>query len=168
MAKDKNFQYYVEGQDEQKLLSVLKTELRCIRPGKIQVYNVVEKKLKSAYLMSLKMGTTVVFVFDTDTGKTDTLRENIRMVCKSPNVDRVICVMQVCNLEEELIRACEIRQIKELTGSKTNSGYKHDLIVMSNLATKLKDKGFSVEKMWKKQPPDAFAGIENKGEEIKA
>lgn len=32
----KYYQYYVEGQDEEKLIQVLKTELRLIEPGKVE------------------------------------------------------------------------------------------------------------------------------------
>ena len=31
----KYYQYYVEGQDEEKIIQVLKTELRLIEPGKV-------------------------------------------------------------------------------------------------------------------------------------
>ena len=40
----------------------------------------------------------------------------------------VICITQVHNLEDELKRSCNIRQIKDLLGSKSNSEFKHDLI----------------------------------------
>ena len=70
--------------------------------------------------MSLKMGTSVVLVFDTDTGNIDILRENIQFLRKEQNIKEVICITQVKNLEDELIRSCDIRQIKELTGSKSN------------------------------------------------
>lgn len=82
MAKEKNFHYFVEGQDEQKLLSTLKTDMNLIQAGRIQVYNVVEKQIKKAYLLALKKPTTVVFVFDTDTGKIDTLKNKIEIIQK--------------------------------------------------------------------------------------
>ena len=167
MAKGKYYHYFVEGQDEEKLLVTLKTDMRLIKPGKIQVFNVVEKQMKKAYLLTLKMHTTVVFVFDTDTGKTDTLKYNIKMVEACPNVDEVICVVQNKNLENELKRACNIREIKDLTGSKTNSEYKHDLIAMNNLAAKLRDKDFHIEKLWTQESPNGYEGIKNGAEKIK-
>lgn len=118
-------------------------------------------------MLALKKPTTVVFVFDTDTGKIDTLKNNIEMVKKCANVDGVICVIQNRNLEDELLRACSIRQIKELTNSISNSGYKHDLIAMNNLASKLEEKNFSIDKMWMMQPPSEYNGIKNEAEKIK-
>ena len=60
-------QYYVEGEDEEKLVSVLKTDLQMIIPGKISKFNAVQNKLTKVRLMNLRSDTTVVLVFDTDT-----------------------------------------------------------------------------------------------------
>lgn len=35
--RDKTYQYYVEGQDEKKIIDTLKSEFMCIIPGKVQV-----------------------------------------------------------------------------------------------------------------------------------
>ncbi len=45
MGKNKYYHYFVEGEDEEKILKVLKTDLRLIEPGKIQKFNVVDKRL---------------------------------------------------------------------------------------------------------------------------
>lgn len=71
----KYYQYYVEGQDEEKLIQVLKTELRLIEPGKVEKFNVVSEELTKLRIMSLKMGTIVVLVFDTDAGNINTLKK---------------------------------------------------------------------------------------------
>lgn len=63
------YQYFVEGENEEKLLKVLKTDMGLIEAGKIQKFNVVQEKITNARLMSLKEKTIVVLVFDTDTGK---------------------------------------------------------------------------------------------------
>lgn len=60
MQKKGYYQYYVEGEDERKLLSVLKTEMECIVPGKIEVFNVVQEEITAIRLMQLKKGTTVI------------------------------------------------------------------------------------------------------------
>lgn len=93
-------------------------------------------------------GTIVVLVFDTDTGKKNTLLKNIRFLQKDSNVKQVLCIMQVKNLEDEFLRSCAISQIRELTGSKSNSDYKRDLLRQSNLADKLKKHQFQFEKFW--------------------
>ena len=73
----KYYQYYVEGQDEEKIVQILKTELQLIEPGKVEKFNVVSEKFTKLRIMPLKMGTIVVLVFDTDVGNIDILKKNI-------------------------------------------------------------------------------------------
>lgn len=162
-----NFQYYVEGEDEKKLLSTLKTELGVIVPGKIEVFNIVQDLITQIRLMQLKKGTTVVLVFDTDAGNVDILKQNVKILNKCSAVKRVICVMQVRNLEDELVRSCNIRQIKELLGSKSNKDYKHDLIAEKNLKNKLLQHDFDILKMWSWQDQGNYSKMENEGHKIK-
>ncbi|EGC73959.1 hypothetical protein HMPREF0490_02466 [Lachnospiraceae bacterium 6_1_37FAA] len=77
--KREQYYYFVEGEDDRKVVNTLKTDLQWIKPGKVQVFNVIEE---------------------------------------------------------------------ELTGSKSNSDYKRDLLRQSNLADKLKKHQFQFEKFW--------------------
>lgn len=47
----KYYHYFVEGQDEEKLINVLKTDMRCIVSGKVQKFNIVQEKLTKPRLM---------------------------------------------------------------------------------------------------------------------
>ena len=38
------FQYYVEGEDEEKLINVLKSDMQCIVAGKVHILNPVTEK----------------------------------------------------------------------------------------------------------------------------
>ena len=78
--KREQYHYFVEGEDDRKVVNTLKTDLQWIKPGKVQVFNVIEEELTSLITRTLKPGTTVVLVFDTDTGKTNTLNKNIRFL----------------------------------------------------------------------------------------
>lgn len=78
--------------------------------------------------MTIKSGTTIVLVFDTDVGDSKILNENIRFLEKQSTIKKVLCITQVKNLEDEFKRSCNIKQIKELTGSKSNKDFKTDLI----------------------------------------
>lgn len=116
--KDKYVQYYVEGQDEKRLIDELKT--------------------------------------------------NIDFLKSCNRVSDMICITQVKNLEDELLRSCNgIRQIKDLLGSKSNKEYKTDLIRVHNLAKKLEEKGFDISKFWALQPGDSFSIIHNDTDLIK-
>ena len=78
--KSKFVQYYVEGEDEEKLINVLKTDLKAIRPGKVQKLNVVAHEITNARLMTLRSGTMVVLVFDTDAGNINILNRNLAVL----------------------------------------------------------------------------------------
>lgn len=131
---DKNYIYYVEGQCEEKLLKVLKTDMRFICPGKISKYNVIQEKIKVAQLRTLKKGTTAVLVFDTDTtDNTAVLKENIDTLKKYSAVSNVLCITQVENLEDEIVRSCDVNKAQELTNSKSVSSFKSDFIKTSDL-----------------------------------
>lgn len=167
MGKKGYYQYYVEGEDERKLLSVLKTEMGLIVPGKIEVVNVLQEEITAIRLMQLKKGTTVILVFDTDVGNVDILKANISILEKCSVVKQVICIPQVKNLEDELIRSCNIKQIKELLGSKSNKDYKHDLIVEKNLQKKLLKRGFDINSFWNKTPQNQYRDIMNQADRVK-
>ncbi len=163
----KYIQYFVEGEDEEKMLSVLKTDMQLIVPGKVSKLNVVQDKLTKARLMNLRPDTTVVLVFDTDTSSANILKENIEILKKTPAVQSIICITQVKNLEDELIRSCDIKTIRELTGSKTDTEYKRDLIKAYNLAALLKKHGFDINKFWVKDAVGVFGEFKNESRLIK-
>lgn len=138
MAKNDILQYYVEGENEERLINALKSELRCIRTGKVAVFDVVKRRMSKNKLMQLKQGTTIVLVFDTDTNDAIILKENIEMIKSQSFIKEVICVTQVQNLEDELERSCSIKSAKELTGSRSITDYKRTLNKEKNLGAKLK------------------------------
>lgn len=79
----------------------------------------------------------------------------------------LICIPQVNNLEDELLRSCHIKQIKELLGSKSNKDFKHDLIVEKNLKKKLLNHDFDIQKFWNRNPENKFREISNGAINIK-
>lgn len=167
MGQGKYYHYFVEGEDEEKLIQVLKTDLRLIVPGKVQKFNVVEQKLTRLRLMSLKEGTTVILVFDTDTGKVDILKENIEFLKKEGFIYDVLCITQVKNMEDELKRSCNIKQIKDLTGSRSNKDFKHDFIRDGAICQKLLRRMFDFNKFWNMTADNEFSCISNDAKKIK-
>lgn len=168
MRKNANYQYFVEGDDEKCILNVLKTDLRCIMPGKVDKFNVIQEKFTISRIRTMKTGTIVVFVFDTDTDHTVYLKENISFLEKQKGVVRqVICIPQVHSLEEELVYSCNIKEINELTQSKSNKDFKRDLLTCTNVSQRLEKCGFSLERFWSRNPPDKFSFIINGAAHIK-
>jgi len=161
------YQYFVEGDDEKRLIEVLKTDMRLIQPGKIQVVNVVQEKLTDLKLRVLSEGTILIFVFDTDTGNLDILNENIKKAKKSSRVKAVYCITQVKNIEDELIRSTDVKRIEDLLGSKSKSDFKRDFIREKNLKQKLVMHSFDINLLWCKEPQEPYNKIKNESIVVK-
>ena len=74
--------YFVEGQCEQKIVEALKEEPQRLRSGKVKVLNPITQEIPSSVLLTIKKGSVVVLVFDTDIPVTEQLKNNIRRIRK--------------------------------------------------------------------------------------
>lgn len=167
MKKRMNYQYYVEGEDEKNLLNVLKRDFQCIQSGKIDKFNVIQERFTALRIRPLKQNTMVVLVYDTDVEEVGILRQNIDFLKKQDAVKGVLCIPQVMNLEDELLRACQIKNVGELTHSRTKKDYKKDLIQCTNLKERLEKHNFDIAKFWSCMPQNDFYPFSNASEEIK-
>lgn len=165
--KSKYVLYYVEGDDEKKLLDILKTDLGVIKPGKVQKLNAVAQEITEARLRTLSRDTMVVLVFDTDAGNVNILKNNIRTLEKCKAVSEVVLIPQVPNLEGELVRSCVIKNIKDLLNSKTNGEFKSDIIHVSNLDKKLREHKFDIQMFWSVKPIEPYQDIDNQAAKVK-
>lgn len=152
----KNCIYFVEGACEEALLSALKEHPQFIAQGKTKVLNVVSSYIPKSHLISIKPGTTVVFVFDTDVPVTKYLKKNIEYIEKYCNRSRLVFLPQVRNLEDELVRCTDIAKITDLTGSKSATNFKTDFCKMSNLRIALNKHQLDVLRLWTMNPPEPF------------
>lgn len=159
--------YFVEGDDDKKVVNTLKTELQVIIPGKVHKFNVIENRLNMGHLRTLRSGTIIILVFDTDTGKTSILEENIKFLKNQKIVKEVYCITQVMNLEDELVRSCSIDAIKELTKSKSNTDFKRDILRISNLKDRLEACGFECAKFWNSKPQNEYKHFSNDSDKVK-
>ncbi len=167
MRRQIYYQYFVEGEDEIKLLNVLKSDIGCITAGKVDKFNPVQKNFTSARIRTLKPNTVIILIYDTDVEKIEILQKNIAFLERQTAIKEVFCIPQVKNLEEELMRACQIRSIEELTGSTSKKDYKRDIISCTNLDTRLKKCNFDIQKFWQCIPKNGFYIFGNDAEKIK-
>lgn len=167
MAGNKIYQYYVEGEDEKRIVNTLKSELRCIVPGKVETFNVIQNEFTNGRIRTLKNGISIVLVFDTDIDYSVALRKNIEFLNRQAAIREVICIPQIHNLEDELLRSCQIKKIEELTHSKSKKDFKGDLIRCCNLEERLKKCHFSISKFWSGSAKGSFTGIPNDADKIK-
>lgn len=54
MGREQNYQYFVEGEDERKIVNVLKTDLKYIKAGNVQVLNVTQERITRLRMRNLK------------------------------------------------------------------------------------------------------------------
>ena len=168
MKKSANYHYYVEGQDEKSLLEVLKRDIKCIRSGKIETFNVIQEKISIARIRPLKQGTVVVLIYDTDVQTNlKILQYNVSFLKAQRGIKDVVCIPQVKNLEDQLLYACKIRNIEELTKSITKTEYKKDLIRCSNLEERLHQCQFDIVEFWNRIPEGVFSQFGNDAEKVK-
>ena len=161
------YHFFVEGVGERAIINTLKTDFQCIQAEKVDVFNVIQNKLNKNMLMKLKPGTIVILVFDTDKDETDILDSNLRFLKKQPNVKKVIIIPKVKNLEDELVRSCNITNVKDLMRSKSNSEYKSDLAKCKNLKQVLINNQFDIHSFWNQDPKGVFAKYKNDSKLIK-
>ena len=162
------FHYYVEGENEAKLVELLSNRLFYIESGKIEVFNVVERRMKSSHVRKLNHKTTVVLVFDTDTGNANILSQNLFFLNRQSNIKEVLCIPQVNNLEEELVRSCRgMSNITQLLGSTSCRNFKGDFNRCKNLEIYLKKMDFSFPLLWSGKPEGEFSFVSSDIAKIK-
>lgn len=160
------FHYFVEGECEAVLLKAFmhaEEKEYGVYPGKIEILNPLYQKISPAKAMTLKKGTTVVLVYDTDVRKTDVLEDNIEIIVKysSLTYNDIIFLQSVKTLEDELVYACtDIQDINKLLNTTCKEDFKKKLIKHKDIVTKLKSVGFEMDKMWSRKPNDTFSSFE--------
>jgi len=164
---NRTYQYYVEGPDDKKVVEVLKRDFKCIASGKVEVFNVVQRAISKTRIRALNTGVIVVLIYDTDNPHSQILENNIQTLKKDSRIHKVLCIPQVDNLEDELVRACNINSVTELTKSKTKAGFKKDILRCNNLEQRLRSCDFKIDQFWNKIPDNCFGRIGNDAVHLK-
>lgn len=137
-----------------------------IKPGKVRVFNVTQNKLKNSHLISISEG-YVVFVFDTDRNDTKYLETNISKVRTTcPSKVKLLFLVQVPNLEQELVIATDVKKISELTSSRSTKDFKTDFLALKDCRATLEKHSFDITKMWRQRIPNGFQLVSEQGIEV--
>lgn len=65
------------------MVNVLKSNLRCIQSGKVQIFNVIQNRFTKLRVRNFAMDTVAIFVFDSDVETNlDILRYNVEFLDK--------------------------------------------------------------------------------------
>ena len=162
--------YYCEGEDDQKLIDALKSSPSKIQPGKSKKLNVVQNLIPKSILLGIKPDTNVVLIFDTDvTTNLDVVKKNIENIKKYCRGVKIINLLQVKNLEDELVRCTDVKSVLKLTKSKSLSNFKADFRKMKNEQCRnmLDRHKINVDRLWTTKAPGEFEFAERNSSAIK-
>lgn len=157
------YHYFVEGECEEKLINAYKVPPYAkFKPGKVEVYNFVMKRITNQRLLALNKKTIIILVYDTDVEKTDILEENIRKLREFEF--KVYHVQSIKTFEDELIYSSNLKSVNSLFGTKGKAEFKAHFIRQDNLPSRLNKIDFRIDKMWSRvndRPPfDKFFSSE--------
>lgn len=140
--------YFVEGECEEKLINNLKTPPQnFLKPGKVEVFNVVQNKLTIARIMSLKENTLIVFVYDVDKEDTSILEYNINILHKY-GFKKIIHIHSIENFEHEIKFACNLTSLNHIFSTSGTKEFKAKFLQCSNIISKLETHGFNKNILW--------------------
>ena len=88
-----------------------------VAPGKVKVYNVIQKLIPKSQLLTIQKDSIVVFLIDTDVDETKYLSQNINRIRKYSNNVHIVNLLQVLNFEDEITRSTNVARASELTKS---------------------------------------------------
>ena len=163
--------YFVEGECELKMLTALMKEAPClVRPGKIEVFNMVGTRLSSMRAKTIRRGTKVILVYDIDSNRVETLDLNLRILSRYAYIspEKIVHVQSIRCFEDEVVRSTSLRNINACFGTQGKEEFKRRFIAHKNVMGKLADIGFDIGKLWCSEcPPDScFSKYKNAGRNI--
>ena len=149
--------YFVEGECEETLINALKKDPAKIIPGRVKKWNVIDRVLPNSILNTIQPGSIVVLVFDTDVQSSGFLEKNIQILKKIVSKVLIVCLPQLLNLEDELERCTDVKNVKELTKSKSRSDFKRDFCRLTDCRQTLELHHIEIGRMWVQPMPVEFA-----------
>lgn len=159
--------YFVEGECEEKLINALKEKPSRVCPGKVKRVNVIQSELSTSQLVQIQAGTVVVLVFDTDVPKTEYLKKNIRLLKEKCTGVKIVCLAQVLDFEEEIVRCTDVVCAEDLTHSRSKKDFKRDFCATTNTRLLLERHHLDVDALWKRTPPEVFSFLPMNSDMIK-
>ncbi len=165
--KNKRVYYFVEGECEKELVDSLKLNPSLIIPGKSKVFNPITKRLTPNDFVTILPNSIIIFIFDTDTNDINILEHNLKMIRKYLSKTEVVLIPQVKNFEDELKRSLKIKNIFELTNSRSLSNFKRDFIKMNNIRNAFEKYNFDINKLWILSPDGEFSKYKQESYKIK-
>ncbi|WP_439256976.1 hypothetical protein [Lonepinella sp. BR2271] len=151
-GQNKTVLFLVEGETEEKLIKTLKLL------GKVQKFNCWNQDIYK--LIPRLRASEIYIVYDTDV-TTNSVRfcQNIQQL-KDYKLT-VFLLQQTLNLEDELVKSSNCRNINAIFKTKSKKEFKTQFKDCSNLAQKLKEIDFKAEKLWQGEHEQSLMPLES-------
>lgn len=144
----RNIQYFVEGECEEKFINTYKMPpIDYFLPGKVDVFNILNKKLSKPRILNIKNNAIIILVYDTDTFDTSILDENISML-KENGFNDIYHIQSIKTFEEEIIYSSKAKSINTIFKTQGLDEFKAKFIRCGNLKSKLDSVSFDEDKIW--------------------
>lgn len=144
----KIYQYFVEGECEEKLINSLKVRtLEYLIPGKVTVFNFTNKLITNPRIAVLNKDTIIILVYDIDINKIEILNKNIAKL-KKFGFKKIYHIQSINNFEDEIVYSTNLNSINGLFNTVGKEEFKKEFIHSSNIIKKLDSVGFNKEKLW--------------------
>ena len=163
--------YFVEGECEKTFIrSYMFINGKHFKPGKIEVFNFINKRLSKAKARTINKDMYVAIVFDTDVENIETLQENIKLLKTVSLLDdsHIIFIPSIKNFEDELIYSCsKLKTIGDLFKTKSVAEFKKKFISHSDIVSKLDSVAFDFDLIWTRDSKKPFDVYKNGFKKIK-
>lgn len=102
--------------------------------------------------------------------QTANLKKNLELLNRYCGKLHIVFLPQVLNLEDELTRCTNVKNVSELTRSNSIRNFKTDFcrIKSKDCRAMLERHGLDTAKLWTSKVPEPFSFIENNSHQIKA
>lgn len=161
----KIYQYFVEGECEEKLINALKVrQQEYLTPGKVTVFNFTNKLITNPRIAVLNKETIIILVYDIDVNKTEILEKNIAKLNKF-GFKKIYHIQSINNFEDEIIYSTVLNKIDGLFNTAGKEEFKKEFIHSSNIIKKLDSVDFNRDKIWSrvnnKEPFNKYSNKES-------
>ncbi len=158
------YHYFVEGECEEKLINSYKLPpYSSFKPGKVEVFNFVLKRISNQRLLSLNKNTIIILVYDVDVLKTDILEENLKKL--DDFGFKVYHVQSIKNFEDEIVYSTDLKNINDMYHTQGREEFKSHFIHQDKLPIRLDKENFKIDKFWsrvnKNAPFEKYSSTED-------
>lgn len=158
------YHYFVEGECEEKLINSYKLPpYSSFKPGKVEVFNFVLKRISNQRLLSLNKNTIIILVYDADVLKTDILEENLKKL--DDFGFKVYHVQSIKNFEDEIVYSTDLKNINDMYHTQGREEFKSHFIHQDKLPIRLDKENFKIDKFWsrvnKNAPFEKYSSTED-------